>query len=533
MNNLSKKLILTVSKYEVYFFYTLVLLNLLPVFVTLYFPTVDGPAHLYNSRLILDLLTNDQSPLVDFYAFNNNVNPNWSGHFILSGLLYIFPAFLAEKILLLLYLIFFPISFRFLFNVINARGKFLVYFIFPFTYSFLFYYGFYNFHIGLVFYFLTIGFWIKFQNLGLNYYKIFLLFLLTLCVFFSHLFILALLLITITILNIENLISLFGNNIKKRQLSAKSLLQQIGILLPVLILSFFYFYSSPIGVAKPEYIDSDDLWNFILQVQPAKGISYGKEGIFTKWIIILLSLIISYLIIYKLKSFRKTSKTSIIWGSLTLFSFILIFIVPDGTISFGFVSSRLILFFFLFLIIFLATQEVTSWIKIIAFLIINYINIALIIVYTESSCEMNKISKNLILASKKIPPYSIVFTINDNQNWLFAHLSNYLGVDKPLIISENYEATLNYFPLKWVQNTVSNLELDCAKNQLNSSHPTKDNHKKTVDYVFILSEGHNNAIGKNEASIKPLLDSCYSVIFVSEDKSIKLYENTSRKNKRN
>ena len=69
------KLISALSKYEVYFFYSLVLINLIPLLITKYFPTVDGPAHLYNARLIIDLLANNTSPLADYFVFNSNLLP--------------------------------------------------------------------------------------------------------------------------------------------------------------------------------------------------------------------------------------------------------------------------------------------------------------------------------------------------------------------------------------------------------------------------------------------------------------------------
>ncbi|MBK8416653.1 MAG: hypothetical protein IPL22_20360 [Bacteroidetes bacterium] len=48
----------------------------IPVFLT-----VDGPAHLYNATIIREMLTGDQSLYALFFKFNEQLVPNWSGHF--------------------------------------------------------------------------------------------------------------------------------------------------------------------------------------------------------------------------------------------------------------------------------------------------------------------------------------------------------------------------------------------------------------------------------------------------------------------
>ena len=46
-----------------------------------------------------------------------------------------------------------------------------------------------------------------------------------------------------------------------------------------------------------------------------------------------------------------------------------------------------------------------------------------------------------------IPPGSIVLPINNSDHWIMEHFSNYLGIDEPLIVLDNYESTVNYFPI--------------------------------------------------------------------------------------
>src|SRR6187549_2575351 len=140
------------SVVEKYFFFSLSIINLIPVLFYKFFPTLDGPAHLYNATIINQLLAGNEY-LEKFFRFNPEPVPNWTGHFLLSCFNLLLPAFIAEKLLLVLYLLGLPFSFRSLIKTIASGNVFISYYIFPFTYSFLFFLGFYNFCVGLVFLF--------------------------------------------------------------------------------------------------------------------------------------------------------------------------------------------------------------------------------------------------------------------------------------------------------------------------------------------------------------------------------------------
>ena len=96
-----KKFFAFVSKHEKMLFLLVTIANLSPIFIGRFFPTLDGPSHLYNSNLIVNLLFNSEG-LTPFYAFNPELVPNWSGHFILVLFSSILPSYMAEKILLLI-----------------------------------------------------------------------------------------------------------------------------------------------------------------------------------------------------------------------------------------------------------------------------------------------------------------------------------------------------------------------------------------------------------------------------------------------
>lgn len=532
MNFNKDKFLHLLDKIEPFYFYLFIIINTLPIFTSKYFFTVDGPAHLYNSRLIFELLNNNVF-LSDYYKFNQ-ISPNWLGHIILVAFLKIFPAFIAEKIIILIYLIGFPLSFRALIKSLHFNNRTMLYFIFPFTCSFLFFFGFYNFSLGLVFFFWALALYIRYNGVY-NFKRITILLILSTLICFSHVFTFFIYIIIIFILNLNNLKSFFNSDSKIKSIIYENFLNQL-IFLSIGIILIINFIFSNIGNSQNNlvYLNPVELFNWILEVQPAKGISYGKASIFTRWIFYSLLFIFIYLIVNKIYLFvLKKHKTKLnafpinnYWSILSIISLILLFMLPDGNASFGFISSRMLLFFFFFLIIWFSTQKLPVWLKIITFLIINYVNIALVKLYFLTSQSNNNISSAICNAADQIEPNSVVLPLNYSDNKLFDHASNYLGIDKPMIVLDNYEATLNYFPLKWNFKSMPNLTLPfLSYSQSCFNYPKNEqNKKKYIDYIFIINNKENNNPVHCKNETDTLLSSFFQLKYANDDRTIQLYK---------
>src|SRR5260370_37963400 len=76
----------------------LAVIAVVPIWSAHYFPTVDGPSHLYNSWLLQQLL-NGNHLVTQWYAIDWRPNPNWTGHIVLALLVSILPPPIAAKIL--------------------------------------------------------------------------------------------------------------------------------------------------------------------------------------------------------------------------------------------------------------------------------------------------------------------------------------------------------------------------------------------------------------------------------------------------
>lgn len=521
------------NKIEYYYFYFFLAVNLLPILAFKFFPTVDGPAHLYNSRLMIELLGNNN--LLHNYFIFNQIGPNWLGHIILGIFLLKFPAYIAEKCILLIYFIGFPVSFRALIKTKSNTNKTLIYFVFPFTYSFLLYYGFYNFHIGLVFFFCALYFWVKYNNEFTIKRALFLLILTTLMCL-SHLFVFVVYIFVAAIINTKELKSLFISNRTIKLKFLKDLIYKFISISVGLFMLIKFILANNITHSTSIYIKISSLLKWIMQIQPAKGILYAREDIFTKWILISFILIISYLLFIKTKRFILAKRKEIFltsrktetnfWFLISCVLLVSLFIIPDSKSgAFGFMSSRILLFFFLFLIVWLSTIKIPLWLNIIIFVIINYVNIALLNIYYNTTKDNNIIVNEINQASLKIEPYKTVLPIRNNDYWLYGHISNYLGVDKPMVILENYEASLNYFPLKWNKNEIPNLyfgetslPIDCIFWVSNMN-----NDVDIIDYIFVWNGDKETVSNECGNKIINILEKDYIDAYKSTDNTIMLY----------
>ena len=133
---------------ESWVFALLCIVSILPFWIVRYVPSLDGPQHLYNSHVILQVLQGSEI-FREFFRINEVVVGYWTGHFALSFFNLFFPAWLAEKFFLSAYVVGVVFSFRYLVrSIYPEKQNLLVYLIFPFVFHSYFMMGYYSFSIG-------------------------------------------------------------------------------------------------------------------------------------------------------------------------------------------------------------------------------------------------------------------------------------------------------------------------------------------------------------------------------------------------
>lgn len=503
---------------EPWFFYLLMVLNLVPGFYRKILPSMDGGAHLYNAQLIRSLIFNSDSIVHQFFKLNPEIVPNWSGHFILSLLGLFLPAFIAEKTLLTLYLIGLPIVFRRLIKTLSPQNIWISYFVFLFTYHFLFLLGFYNYSIALILLFITLNYWVINLHQSYSISKFLYLFLLITLTYLSHIFVFAFLLFILgvylffaTVFSTQN-----STKAKLNFLIKKSLFLVLAALLPLIFFVLYFYYRPSSGMAF--YESTNTLFWWIIDTRPWIVYDYHREAIINRvsgGIILLLFLI---LLINRVLKYKKNQDSWIKINDflflIALVSLLLFFILPDSDGQAGFVSVRFGFLFIVFLILGLTTSNYPKLVKVIALLLILVTAFVHNFGFNKTVKDQYKIVKSIVQASNYIQPNKVVLPINFSKNWLSGNFSNYLGIDKPMVILHNYEASTGYFPVLWNNTKMPNTllgELSKITNCLNWPN-NYFNGKYSIDYVFILIDYKDEEL-KCIQPIETLVNQYYNLIY--------------------
>ena len=169
-------------------FVVLLILHLLPIWIFAYFPSQDGPSHVYNALVLKEYGEHENYKMRDAWKLNITIFPNWLSHIVLAALLYIFPPVMSEKIFLTIAVGLIPIAFFYFLNAVHKdrNEKYLYAWLgFPFAYNYLLYMGFYNFTLSISFFFFSFGFWWKHKD-HIQVKHICILYILLLLTYLSH-----------------------------------------------------------------------------------------------------------------------------------------------------------------------------------------------------------------------------------------------------------------------------------------------------------------------------------------------------------
>lgn len=488
-------------------FLILVLLNALPALLYKYYPTMDGAAHLYNARLIQELLFGPDNHAGLFFSFTSFPVPNWLGHFILALALTVLPAFLAEKFIVLLLLIGFPYAFRTLIRVVSPHNTLYSFLILPFCYSYLFTLGFYNFSLALLLMFITMAFWIRTAATSSTLRARLMLAVLLTLLYFAHIFIFE---ITLFMLGMHILFEALPYRPWKREGLGRAyrdlrpvVLGLIGAAALPIAMTGIYSWNMP----KPPFmvfLSKHELLGGLYQVRPL--ISYNglieppyTQAIFLTFCALLLAALFRYARTLRTPTTdreapltdRAQAYGTWYWAILCLILLGLYFVMPDQIGEPAYISIRLALLLFLFLIVALSRTRIPKWLAWPAVIFVLYNNFTLNSYYASVIKDQNKPVRNIELAASHLPAGAIVFALDHSGNWMGGHYPNYIGAMRPVVLVDNYEAQVGYFPLQWNEKEFPRLYLGDmpVRTMIRFRNPPdEEDPVRPIDHVMIIGD---------------------------------------------
>lgn len=439
-------------------------IHLAPIWLTTYFPTQDGPAHLYNSRIFVDSFDHANYQIRQFYRFGYELYPNMLTHLMLGGLQKIVPALIAEKLVLSLIVAGVPLSLLYLLNSIE-RGRGVMCLIgFTFTYHNLLHIGFYNFSLSVSMCLLSLGWWWRYRD-SMTLAKLGGFYLLALLTYLSHFagFAVLVLSITIAIGWMTLFRSLFVIARSRRgafRSDVKTLLiwaiGMTSIILPLWATAWDYNFrnydSERTGFREMKYLN-EVFW------QTMTLMSYSQWHKHLVPVVLWTTAIVAGLTVlyrlFRLKFLQERDALLLICAALVYLYFTLPWSRNDG----GWVNDRLYILAFVLLWAWFGAFH--TWLNVIVGIALIGISVAhtgrLFLDYRLLQPNL----RELAAATELIEPHSTVAWDLDAgfrtdafpkgtelvNPWL--HALSYYGLKKDVALFENYEAHYSYFMNNW------------------------------------------------------------------------------------
>lgn len=490
---------------EKYLFIVFLILNLLPFYFTQYIGSLDGPKHLQIANIMVELWKGNEL-FQSYFEFSAPYVGNVSGHYLLAIFRLFLPAWMSEKLVLSLYVILLATGFRYLVKGVSKTINYSYFLIFPFTYTFLFMMGFYNYSLAFGFMFFALGYFVR-HHTNLNWKKNLILSFLVLLTYYSHIFVYGFLLFSLGILYIKNqLVSQTENASFKFKSVASDFLRLFLAVLPSLILAGFYvnlILQYPTGDSEGILIER---WEFLKQMKILVGFIGVYEIPYTSmifWLIMgLLGLNIG-LILLKVNRFKKyrndhNFQNDIVWGVIVVVLFSLYFLMPNNLNAAGNVLNRLLIIALYFLIVWLSIRKIPQILNIFILLFLLFYGISLYGRQIEQRQHYDEIIKEIKQVESNLPENCTFLSKNYYKGWVSYHFQTYIGTGKP-IVNVYSQAISPLFAVKWSENRPLTY-VGCEFAHDYTAVFTATSATKTMNTEFITVVGKDDFFNESEGN---------------------------------
>lgn len=529
------------DRYEPFIFITLLLLWLLPILNNDYFVTGDGPCHLYNSRLLLDWWTSrNRDFFLHFYFINENIDPNLIFSLITTPLLAVFSPITTEKIFFGVYVVTFCAGFRYLIGQINPSARFLAHLGLLFCYHRLLMAGFLNNSMSLAVWFWVAGWWWKNKDQsGLRMLIIGTLWFLLLYTTHPMGY-------TYALMTIGGLLAgAFALDMRQSTVGAawatawhrgKKLLPMT---LPSLILSVQFVLRRSWSQDTREH-DINATLNGIGHASSLRTMDSSERDL--AFAVAITCAVFLFMAIYqrlKARTWHPADGLLVFIGlvvATTLF--------PPSSFSGGLeVPMRMGMIPFFAFLMWSATARFADWAKWLASITALVLVVGFLYVRLPFYERASAYAAEVRTCANFIHDRSTLLALNyswggilpngqpiNNGAWLFNHVDCYLGTDRTMAISDNYEANYWYFPINSRGET--RMYNNTAQDGVDFDHrPPRANildyNRRTgqyIDYVLMLCYTDADKNHPYTQEIMAQLAQGYDKIFTSEQGRAVLYK---------
>jgi len=412
-------------------FLALALLYLIPIWSVDHLPTSDGPAHLYNSWVLRELITGDTGAVSRFYAIDWKPHPNWIGHAALALLMCIVPPVIAEKIL------FSAIVLLFLWSIwMYSSGPPYAFIAFPFAYHQFLQLGYYNFSISIGLYFLILAIWWRRRDRP-EAKTIAVIALLLIVCYFAH--------PMSTVLAMGSVGLLWLMTLPGRTLSVHT--RHLLAFVPVLPLLLWFAEKSG-TTAYPNAAPFIDRLVALASINPLYTFDGRQIKLGFSLTILLITFAVITVIVDRLRGEERAFLV------LTAVFLIIYFVAPEGLAG-GLGVTQRVSFFIYLLPLPWFTRQLPRALRIAIVAVLSIIAVVYLAYLIDRYRYTDRFLTQFLSSLEAVPKGSTLLPLLFQHRPpnvfvpVYSHLVDYAAVDKRLVDLGNYEPTTGYFPIRF------------------------------------------------------------------------------------
>ncbi len=429
------------ARLEPWLYRLLVALHLLPIWATKWFVTLDGPAHLYNARIVRDLVLGD--PFFGrFFHLSSYPEPYWTGHAAMALLLTVLPAWLVEKLLWSATVVGLAWAFRRAIRALAPQRPWASLLVMPFLLHYAVRMGFLNFSLSLAILLLAVAeVWLGLVH-GRTRTAVLLPVLSVL--YFTHLF--------TFVVGVGIIAAMLAwAHLPGIALHARKSLRPVLLSISIpLVLAMGYFATHEPEQPGTTRVDTALLGNWLLEGRcwNALGVAGEQLACTLTAAPLLLGGVLALFLRARRGKFRF--QPTDFWPLLSGGLLVAYFILPDVLGGGSSVSPRLHLLGMFFLAIALACSDLpVRALQLMVALVVLADGHHLRLQH-GSAVSLGRECAELMAVQPAVEDRSVLLPLNWSGNWMHSNLSNYLGTGTArVVILDHFTAQAPFNPAQW------------------------------------------------------------------------------------
>jgi hypothetical protein len=417
-------------------YWLLAALHLWPIWESAWFVTVDGPCHLANARILLDLVRGDEFTS-RFFALHAWPEPYWTGPLIMAAVMSVAPAWVAEKAVFSLAVIAVAWSYRRLAVSLAPERPWLSLLGMPFLLHYAAAMGFINFCLSLPLLLMALHCAWHQPQASMRPYPVRLGLILTV-LFFTHLtsFMVAGACIALMLL------------LRDRGEGRSGLLGlRIAALaaVPGVCLTLAYLLLHPTARGGATWVPLGDRLAWLVNGRAYNALGVDGEFYASALTAAPVALLGAWVLIIGWKKGR-TVRTWLLLAACALAAFL---VLPDVAAGGSSASPRALLFFMLLLSLAITASEADRALAIVAVAVVMAGDIWHTALQARTARVLAHEAGALLEAAVPIGDAAVVLPLNYSGNWVHSNLSSYIAATRNATVLDNFVALAPFSPVQW------------------------------------------------------------------------------------